>query len=111
MLHLCLFVLAQGLFLVAIGCFVAKHTVVKSLHAYLDDHALQDVLAEYQHIAGCGHSAEVELEPPVAHGFSCEASKLAWADAERVFRRQLDTIGWSLLLALLLRRRRPYLPA
>ncbi len=98
-LDVCLFVLAQGLFLVAIGCFVAKHTLVKSLHAYLDDHALQDVLAEYQHIAGCDDSAEVDA---AAHGFSCEASELAWADAERVFRRRLGTIGWSLLLAMLL---------
>lgn len=98
-LDACLFVLAQGLFLVAIGCFVAKHTIVKSLRAHLDDHALQDVLAEYQHIAGCDDSAEVDA---AVHGFSCEASEIAWADAERVFRRQLDTIGWSLLLAMLL---------
>eukprot|EP01043_Picozoa_sp_COSAG02_P054333 COSAG02_NODE_6136_length_3775_cov_2.403871_1_plen_365_part_10 len=82
-LDACLFVLAQVLFLVAIGCFVAKHTLVKSLRAYLDDQALQDVLAEYQHIADCDDSAEVD---PAVHGFSCEASEMAWADAEGSFR-------------------------
>lgn len=101
-LDICLFLLAQGLFVVALGCFVAKHTLVKSLRGYLDEHALQDVLAEYQHIAGCEDSAEIKLEARANHGFSCEASELAWMDAERVFRRQLDTIGWSLMLATLL---------
>ena len=105
MLDLCLFVLAQVLFVLALGCFLAKHTLVKSLHTQLDDHALQDVLAEYQHIAGCDDRKDdesLELEERDVDGFSCEASELAWADAERVFRRQLDTVGWSLLLAVLL---------
>lgn len=101
-LDLCMFVFAQALFVIAVGCFVAKHTLVKSLHAYLDDRALQDVLAEYKQIAGCDDSAEVELDNGAARGFRCEASELAWADAELVFRRQLDTIGWTLLLAVLL---------
>ena len=101
-LDLCVFVLAQALFVLAIGCFVAKHTLVKLLHAYLDDHALQDILAEYKQIAGCDDSAEAESESGAASGINCEASKLAWADAELVFRRQLDTIGWSLLLVVLL---------
>lgn len=100
-----LFLLAQALFVVALGCFLAKHTLLESLHEQLDEHALQDVLSEYQHIAGCGNATDsdaVAREESNSEGFSCETSRLAWADAERVFRRQLDTIGWGLLLATLL---------
>jgi hypothetical protein len=52
-LALCLFLLAQALFVTALGCFLAKHAVLSALHEYLDDEALQDLLEEYKHQAGC----------------------------------------------------------